>query len=166
MNPYEWPKTEEALNVNLGRMIREAATLETHLETIVKVLCGSPYGALLISGESSSRVIDACRALIKVHQGVTEEWRAEFNTVLSAAKQAFERRHKYVHGAIAWQGEGIPGTARSRRLKLETEFVPLDLKDLLSLTAEFNRLIGAAAACLAAAVNGFPNHLPEDYVND
>ncbi|MEV7427010.1 hypothetical protein [Streptomyces sp. NPDC091212] len=167
MDALKWMKTDEALNAHLGRMIRQAATLELYLEQTVKVLCGGPYGALLISGESTSRVIDACRALVKVHHALTDEWREEFNTVLSDAKQAFERRNRYVHGAISWQGEvAVPGNSRSRRLKLEAEFVPLDLDDLVDLTSELNRLTLATGSCLRAALDGFPDHLAEDYSDD
>lgn len=128
----------------LGRMIREAAMLERYLETIVKQLCGSPYGALLISGESSSRVITACRALADARDDLPEASKQGLKTLLTQSKGAFERRHRYVHGSIAWAGEGTPGTMRSRRLKSEHQFEPVNLDDLADLANEFNRLIFAA----------------------
>jgi hypothetical protein len=137
----------------LGRMIREAATLELYLENIVKQLCGSPYGALLISGESSSRVIIACRALANARDDIPEASKQEFKVLLTEAKAAFERRHQYVHGAIGWEGEdGIPGTLRSRRLKSEGQFERLDIDDLAKLANEFNRLIFATGGWFRSLV--------------
>ncbi|QUC56035.1 MULTISPECIES: hypothetical protein [unclassified Streptomyces] len=135
----------------LGRMIREAATLEMYLELTVKQLCGSPYGALLISGESSSRVITACRALVDARNDIPEEGKEEFRALLAQAKQAFERRHRYVHGAIGWEGDGIAGTMRNRRLKAEGQFERIDIDDLEALGNEFNRLTFVAGSCLRLA---------------
>lgn len=130
---------------SLGRMIREAAMLEFWLEQTVKLLCESPYGALLISGESSGRVLQVCKVLIDAHPEVPEEHRAEFKTMLTEAKAAFDRRHWYVHGAIGWEGEGIPGNARSRRLKASQDFQPISMDDLDELCGELGRLAGRAS---------------------
>lgn len=152
----------DALDRSLGWMIRDAASLEMYLETIVKVLCESPYGALLISGEPSSRVLNVCKVLIDARPEVPDRHRAEFKKMLVEAKAAFERRHSYVHGAIGWQGEGIPGNLRSRRLKAKQDFQPLDLQDLHQLAREFNRLVGRGNYFLGLALAGFPDQLPED----
>ncbi|MEU0786987.1 hypothetical protein ABZ341_36175 [Streptomyces sp. NPDC006173] len=147
-NAHEWiTGGQQRFDSLLGRMIREAAMLETYLETIVKELCGSPYGALLISGESSSRVITACRALVDARDDITEPGKQDLKKLLTESKAAFERRHRYVHGAIAWEGEGIPGTMRSRRLKNGHQFERIDIDDLEALANEFNRLIFAATNC-------------------
>ncbi|MFD5787082.1 hypothetical protein ACFWH1_10760 [Streptomyces sp. NPDC127037] len=150
----------------LGAMVREAAMLEHYLETIVKVLCGSPHGALLISGESTSRVLTVCKALIDAHTEIPEEHRTDFKKMLTDAKTAFEQRHTYVHGAIAWQDEGIPGNARSRRLKHEPDFHPIESDDLHNLAQEFNRLIFRAGYFLRLAIEGFPDHLSVEYSED
>ncbi|MDX3069606.1 hypothetical protein AB0G86_34850 [Streptomyces scabiei] len=128
----------QLLDSLLGRMIREAATLEMYLERLVKQLCDSPYGALLISGESSSRVLAACRALVDARDDICATEKDEFRTLIVQAKQAFERRHRYVHGAIAWGAES-KGIMRSRRLKAEHQFELADLEDLSALCVEFNR---------------------------
>ncbi|MDW4913734.1 MULTISPECIES: hypothetical protein [Streptomyces] len=155
----------DAFDRSLGWMIREAASLEMYLETIVKELCESPYGALLISGEPSSRVLNVCKVLIDAHPEVPEEHRTEFKKMLTDAKAAFERRHVYVHGAIAWEGQGIPGNVRSRRLRARQDFQPLDTSDLNQLAAEFNRLIFRAGYFLRLTAAGFPDFLPEDHVD-
>lgn len=146
----------EAFDRSLGWMIREAASLEMYLETIVKELCQSPYGALLISGEPSSRVLNVCKVLIDAHPEIPQEHRAEFKKMLIEAKAAFERRHGYVHGAIAWVGDGIPGNMRSRRLKAGQDFRPIELDDLNQLAGEFNRLVIKAHTFLCLANAGFP----------
>ncbi|MEV7163121.1 hypothetical protein AB0N60_13590 [Streptomyces microflavus] len=156
----------DALDRALGWMIRDAATLEMYMETIVKVLCESPYGALLISGESSSRVLNVCKVLIDAHPEVPDAHRTEFKKTLVEAKAAFERRHSYVHGAIGWAGAGIPGNVRSRRLRAGQDFQPLDLEDLQQLAGEFNRLIGRANSFLGLALAGFPSHTPEASINN
>lgn len=164
MHPIEWMKTNEALDIHLGKMVRQASTLEYFLEQTAKALSGSPYGALLVSGESVSRVISVCRALILAREDATDEWRARFKETLDDCGKAFERRNRYVHGAVSWQGpEGLPGTSRSRRLKLEPDFVPLDMADLTELTRELNRLTLRAGACFIAVLDGFPTHLSEEY---
>ncbi|WP_371581073.1 hypothetical protein [Streptomyces sp. NBC_01314] len=136
-------KEDQLLDSLLGHMIRDAATLEMYLETLVKLLCNSPSGALLISGESSSRVITACRALVDALDDIPQNEKTEFRTLLSQSKQAFERRHPYVHGAIAWNADG-KGAVRSRHLKTEAQFELVDLEDLSALGAEFNRLTSTA----------------------
>ncbi|MER6601832.1 hypothetical protein [Streptomyces parvus] len=156
----------DALDRTLGWMIRDAATLEMYLETIAKVLCQSPYAALLINGETSSRVMNVCKVLIEAHTEIPETHRAESKKMLTEAKAAFERRHSYVHGAIAWEGAGIPGNMRSRRLKAGQDFQPLDLQDLEQLAGEFNRLIGRANAFLGLALAGFPSHAPQAAMNN
>ncbi|MGC4927244.1 hypothetical protein [Streptomyces sp. DT117] len=156
----------DALDRSLGWMIRDAATLEMYLENIVKVLCESPYGALLISGETSSRVLNVCKVLIDAHPEVPDAHRTEFKEMLVEAKAAFERRHSYVHGAIAWEGAGIPGNLRSRRLKADQDFQPLDLQDLHQLAREFNRLVGRANYFMRLALAGFPDRLAGDVSSD
>ncbi|MGW6584441.1 hypothetical protein [Streptomyces globisporus] len=156
----------DAFDRSLGRMIREAAMLEFWLEQTVKLLCESPYGALLISGESSSRVLRVCKVLIDAHTEVPEEHRAEFKTMLKEAEAAFDRRHWYVHGAIGWEGEGIPGNARSRRLKASQDFQPINMDDLNQLGGELNRLTGRAAYFLRLTSERFPDHLAEEYTDD
>ncbi|MYT39012.1 hypothetical protein GTY66_23665 [Streptomyces sp. SID8356] len=151
---------------SLGRMIREAAMLEFWLEQTVKVLCESPYGALLISGESSTRVLQVCKVLIDAHKEVPEEHRAEFKTMLTDTKAALDRRHWYVHGAIGWEGDGIPGNARSRRLKASQDFQPINMDDLNQLCGELNRLCGQAAYFLRLALKRFPHHLAEESTDD
>ncbi|MFJ1788375.1 hypothetical protein ACIOML_29225 [Streptomyces anulatus] len=145
----------DAFDRSLGWMIREAASLELLLETIVKELCESPYGALLISGEPSSRVLNVCKVLIDAHTEIPEDHRAEFKKMLVEAKAAFERRHGYVHGAVGWVGDGIPGNMRSRRLKAGQDFRPIELDDLNQLAREFNRLIIKAHTFLCLANTGF-----------
>ncbi|MET8377442.1 hypothetical protein [Streptomyces microflavus] len=145
----------ETFDRSLGWMIREAAGLEMYLETIVKELCESPYGALLISGEPSSRVLNVCKVLIDAHSEIPEDHRAGFKKMLVEARAAFERRHGYVHGAIAWVGDGIPGNMRSRRLKAGTDFRPIELNDLNQLAGEFNRLAIQAHTFLCLANAGF-----------
>ncbi|MFI6123251.1 hypothetical protein ACIBCU_26320 [Streptomyces sp. NPDC051064] len=167
MHPIEWMRTDKSLDAHLGKMVRQASTLEYFLEQTAKALSGSPYGALLISGESISRVIEACKALVLAREDASAEWQARFKDTLIASKNAFERRNQYVHGSVSWRGpDGIPGTSRSRRLKPEATFIPLDLDDLASLTREFERLTFQAAACLSAALDEFPDHLAEDYSDD
>ncbi|NUV89982.1 hypothetical protein G6W61_27870 [Streptomyces sp. KAI-26] len=142
---------------SLGRMIREAAMLEFWLEQTVKVLCESPYGALLISGETSSRVLKVCKVLIDAHVEVAEEHRAEFKTMLKEAEAAFDRRHWYVHGAIGWEGEGIPGNARSRRLKSSQDWQPISIDDLNQLGEELARLAGRASHFCLLLSGNLPN---------
>lgn len=167
MHPIEWMKADQALDVHLGRMVRRASTLEYILEQVGKALSGSPYGALLISGQSVTTVIESCKALILAREDATEEWRDRFAGALVASKDAFNRRNQYVHGTVTWRAaDGVPGTLRSRKLKPEATFVPLDLKDLSNLTDEFRRLTFEAGACLSAVLQGFPDHLVEDDSDD
>lgn len=165
MNTVEWMKTDEALDLHLGQMVRLASNLEYFLEQVAKELCDSPYSALLVSGENATRVLDIVRVLITAREDATDEWRKKVQAVLADAKTAFERRNQYVHGSISWRGEGAatPGTSRSRRLKPEPDFVPLELAELASLSKEFRRLCFATGACLAAVQQGFPDHLDEEY---
>ncbi len=167
MHPIEWMRTDEALDVHLGKMVRQASTLEYFLEQIAKELSGSPYGALLVSGQSVGQVIAACKALIVARPDATDEWRAKLLKAAKESRDAFDRRNQYVHGTVSWRGpDGTPGTSRSRKLKGEPEFVPLDLKDLESLTRELQRLTFETGACLAAILQGFPDVLAEDYSDD
>ncbi|MEU3835584.1 hypothetical protein [Streptomyces microflavus] len=167
MHPIEWMRTDEALDVHLGKMVRQASTLEYFLEQTAKALSGSPNGALLISGEPVGRVITVCRKLILAREDVSDKWHARFKDTLDDCGKAFERRNQYVHGSVSWQGPNSqPGTSRSKRFKLEPEFVPLDLSDLTALTRELGRLTFRAGACLAAVLEGFPEHLAEDYTDD
>lgn len=147
---------------SLGWMIREAATLELYLETAVKVLCGSPYGALLISGAQTTRLLDACKALVDARPEVPEEDRLALKQVLTEAKVAFNKRNTYVHGPIGWQGEGIPGNMRSRHLKASRDFQPFEMGELQELAAEFNRLLFRCGDFLQRAQDGFPAQTPDD----
>ncbi|ARI54579.1 hypothetical protein A6E92_22210 [Streptomyces sp. S8] len=141
---------------SLGWMIREAATLELYLETTVKILCGSPYGALLISGAATTRLMDACKALVDARPEVPKEDRAALKQVLTEAKVAFGKRNTYVHGPIGWEGEGIPGNMRSRHLQASRDFHPFEMSELQELAAEFNRLVFRCGDFLQRAQDGFP----------
>ncbi|MGQ4355268.1 hypothetical protein [Streptomyces drozdowiczii] len=151
----------QAHDRSLGWMIREAATVELYLETIVKILCGSQYGALLISGAPTTRLIDACRALVDARPEVPEEDRKALKQVLVEAKAAFELRNNYVHGPIAWEANGIPGNTRSRHLKASRDFHPFDVNDLQELAAQFNRLTFRCTDFLMRAQTGFPGVQPD-----
>lgn len=135
----------------LGRMIREAATLEHFLEAIVKELCGSPYGALLVSGEPTSRILTVWRTLGDARDDIPAASKQEVKDLVPQIKEAFDRRNQYVHGAIAWEGEGVPGTMRGRRLKSAGQFEKLDIDDLADLANEFNRLSFAVSAWFRSA---------------
>ncbi|MFB7555339.1 hypothetical protein [Streptomyces brevispora] len=164
MYPIEWMKTDEGLDVHLGRMVRQASTLEYFIEQTAKALSGTPEAALSVSGDMVGRLIAACKKLIEAREDVTDEWRATFEDTLDAAKTAFGRRNRYVHGSVSWQGEdSVPGTTHNKRGQPEAEFVPLDMNDLADLTRELRRLTFLAAACLSAVLEGFPDHLAEDY---
>ncbi|MGW7272295.1 hypothetical protein ACWGH5_17410 [Streptomyces sp. NPDC054864] len=139
--PYSWDDFDRLL----GAAVREAAMLELFLGGVAQTLSGSRYGAVLITGESSERIIRACKVLIDMHTDIPVEKRTAFKDLLAQSGELFQARHRYVHGtALPGVGGGVT-SIRPRRLKL-TESGPIDLAALAELSDDLKRLSDAVAA--------------------
>ncbi|WP_406266265.1 hypothetical protein OHT93_09245 [Streptomyces sp. NBC_00191] len=138
MTQDSWNPSE--FDLALGTMVREAALVDLVLVMVAKELCGRPYGARLISGESTSRVLTVCRSLADVHHSIDEQMRVEFKALLTEAKRAFEARHRYVHGTALPNGAGKIYAYRTRRLTIAVECTQVDVDELSKLTEEFRAL--------------------------
>ncbi|WP_328769850.1 hypothetical protein [Streptomyces sp. NBC_00286] len=146
----------DELDLPLGRMVRTAAQFELRLELVVKQLCESPFGALLLSGESSSRLLNACRTLLEAHDEIPPTPREELQSILREGKALLDRRHRYVHGAAGIVGEtGELLSMRFRRMKAEPEFSKRSSDDLTELADAFDELTDRATKWMLACVAGF-----------
>lgn len=114
--------------------------LELLLGLVAQMLCNSAYGALLISGESSERLIRACKTLIDVHTDIPEPQRLELRDLLKRSSEAFQERHRYVHGSAIPNSEGGISNFRARRLKPGPEITPVDLEALEQLAETLKTL--------------------------
>jgi hypothetical protein len=134
----------------LGAMVREAAMTDIYLVIVAQQLCDSPYGALLVAGESSSRAIEVCKTLIDAHTDIAEAKRVELRELLRRAAELVKRRNRYVHGTAIYDAAGIAHTFRMRHHKVGLERAPVDLEDLsdiahgfVTLSIAFNEWIAA-----------------------
>lgn len=130
----------------LGSMVREAAMLEIFLGVAAQHLCESRYGAVLVTGESSSRILRVCTTLIDIHTDIAEQKRTELKELLTQSRDLFEKRNEYVHGLALPGTHGGVVSIRTSRLKTEPKIGPVDIAALEKLSTDMRRLSDAVAA--------------------
>jgi hypothetical protein len=127
--PYD---SDEAILTALGRVVRNAAYLDQELRMTFCALMGSKYAAIVAAGQSTTWLIDNCRALTEAHQQLSDGHRRSFLALLKDAQEATNRRHRLVHDVI---GVGSDGrfTVSSRRRRHNLEIKPVSLEEIMEI---------------------------------
>jgi hypothetical protein len=95
-------------------------------------LMGSKYAAIVAAGQSTTWLIDNCRALTEAHQQLSDGHRRGLLALLKDAQEATNRRHRLVHDVI---GVGSDGgfTVSSRRRRYNLEIKPVSLEEIMEI---------------------------------
>lgn len=120
----------------LGRVVQNAAALESHLRTLAAALIGSKYAAIVVAGQPTSSLLETISALSKVHDQVSPEKRAELAELLSRAKVAHKRRNDFAHGTWAVDPGGAVMSHNSRYRQFDWVKSPVSHAALTELSKE------------------------------
>jgi hypothetical protein len=142
------------LDLRLGSMVRAAASTDFLLVIIAQQLCGGSYGALLVAGESTERVINVCKTLIDAHDDISEPRRTELRELLRQCRDLFQKRHRYVHGTAITGMDGGMVSIRTRRLAAKMETTPIKLEELQKLRQDFDVMGNALMDWIAEVFAG------------
>lgn len=140
-------------------MVRAAAGADFALLSIAQELCDSRYGALLMAGQATGRVLEACKVLVNAHDEISQTQRDELLELLGRARTTFQKRHQYVHGVAVVDAEGTLRSVRTRHLKAGVEGPPVSIDELHSLRVDFDALTLALVEWLATLVTGVPGQV-------
>ena len=119
MNARWWDDPQAPRLFALGSVTEQSARMEWVLRSIFCALIGSKYAAIVAGGQSTSWLLDNCRALVKANLEMTPEQKEELQAAFAACAAANEHRNFLVHGVPMIgddeEDEGGRGRARSRR---------------------------------------------------
>jgi hypothetical protein len=97
----------------LGSVVQQSAQMEWVLRSVLCALVGSKYTAIIAAGQSSSWLLENCKAILKANLELTPEQIADVGTALTACDAANKRRNVLVHG-LGRPGEEPEGVEKAR----------------------------------------------------
>jgi hypothetical protein len=154
------PAIQTERRVALGLVIEQSTIMEDCLRTAFCSLLGGPYAAVVAGGQGAEWLIANCKAVARVHRGITEDQRAAIKAALEDCSAANQRRNTLVHGLKA-AGRATDGsffTFRSRKGSHRAEREPWTAAETQSVAAA----LWQAAVSLTETME---DALPEDTAN-
>jgi hypothetical protein len=135
---WEMHPEQKELDLALGFMVHQAATLEFFLHQAVRRLVGGRYATLVTAGMQASGLLDAIKRVVDVG-AVSEEAAREMAEISGKCRAAFKERNKYVHGIRIVNTENSEVWTNNRRDGGINQH-PMQAEKLMELGADFASL--------------------------
>ncbi|WP_328561018.1 hypothetical protein [Streptomyces coelicoflavus] len=135
---WEVNPEQKELDLALGFMVHQAATLEFFLHQTVRRLVGGQYATLVTAGMQASGLLDAIKRITGVG-AVSEEAAREMAEMAGKCRVAFRERNKYVHGIRVINTENSEVWTNNRR-DGGIDQHPMHAEKLMELGADFAKL--------------------------
>ncbi|MFJ8905030.1 hypothetical protein ACIRIU_08530 [Streptomyces sp. NPDC102351] len=129
---------QQELDLALGFMVRQAATVEFFLHQTVRRLVGGRHAALVTLSMQASGLLDAIKRIIDVG-AVSEEAAEEMAEISRKCRIAFKERNKHVHG-VRMIGTGASEIWTNNRRNGGIDQHPVEAEKLVELGIDLARL--------------------------
>lgn len=117
--------------IALGAVVRAASKLEFGLRGLFCALEASKFACITAAGQSVGWLLEMSNALLARRQDISEEHRARLAALLADARDAIEKRNRYVHDVWAGGTDGSPQLLRSHRRRHELSSSSVALEGLI-----------------------------------
>ncbi|MFD5908109.1 hypothetical protein ACFWHL_05280 [Streptomyces massasporeus] len=151
---WEVNPEQKELDLALGFMVHQAASLEFFLHQTVRRLVGGRYAILVTAGLQASGLLDAIKRIMDVG-AVSEEATQEMTEMSGKCRAAFRERNKYVHGMRVIGTENSEVWTNSRR-DGGIDQHPMQAEKLMELGADFARLSAQVTDWYRHHLDGHP----------
>lgn len=129
MSDIGWPRPTTDLEYErldhvvdlLGRILMEAAEVESLLREIAESLLGAEHGEVFIGGLSVSSLRDRLLVLIERRTDINHGLRAPLRTLVEDCKTLFEKRNDLAHGRWSLDEAGVLYVHVDRRVTKRSE---------------------------------------------
>ena len=128
--------SDEARLVALGRVVDSASKLDFALRSLFCNLIGSKFAAVVAGGQMTTWLIENCKAVVKVHDELSDDQRLALDEILSRSKAANTRRNRYVHDLWGISGDGSYEQLRSRVGSHDLEAAAVSIDDVEKIASE------------------------------
>ncbi|MFF4965278.1 hypothetical protein [Streptomyces sp. NPDC001037] len=135
---WEVNPEQKELDLALGFMVHQAASLEFFLHQTVRRLVGGRYATLVTAGMQASSLLDAIKRIVDVG-AVSEEAAREMHEMSGKCRTAFRERNKYVHGIRVINTASSEVWTNNRR-DGGIDQHPMQAQKLMELGADFAKL--------------------------
>ncbi|MFF7172275.1 hypothetical protein ACIP8U_44345 [Streptomyces pseudovenezuelae] len=151
---WEVNPEQKELDLALGFMVHQAASLEFFLHQAVRRLVGGRYAILVTVGLQASGLLDAIKRIMDVG-AVSEEAAQEMTEMSGQCRAAFRERNKYVHGMRVIGTENSEVWTNNRR-DGSIDQHPMQAEKLMELGADFARLSAQVTDWYRRHLDGHP----------
>ncbi|WP_458076331.1 hypothetical protein [Streptomyces sp. EMB26] len=151
---WEANPEQKELDLALGFMVHQAASLEFFLHQTVRRLVGGRYATLVTAGLQASGLLDAIKRILDVG-AVSEEAAREMIEMSGKCRTAFRERNKYVHGIRVINTEHSEVWTNNRR-DGGIDQNPMQAEKLMELGADFAMLSAQVTDWYRHHVDGQP----------
>ncbi|GGJ36437.1 hypothetical protein [Streptomyces brasiliensis] len=145
---------QRELDLALGFMVRQAATLEFFLHQAVRRLVGGQHAILVTAGMQASSLLDAIKRIIDVG-AVSDEAAQEMTEISGKCRIAFKERNRFVHGIRVIGAENSEAWTNNRR-NGSIDQHPIEAEQLMELGSDFARLSSQLSDWYRHYLDGHP----------
>ncbi|MFD7917150.1 hypothetical protein ACFV30_41855 [Streptomyces sp. NPDC059752] len=132
------PRNLTDIHAALGRMVYQAASLESVIRFTGEMLAKNEQEAKDLAGKTAGTLFPAVATIVARRPGITPEERGQFAAIVADAKPHLTSRNTYIHGG--W-GEPDGVLVAMNRRRNDFRMRPLSVADLDTLSAAFLALV-------------------------